>query len=145
MRALTIRQPWASLIIEAGKDIENRSRATKVRGWVLVHAGATWSECGNLNAFDFCRERGLLNLRTQTAEGESERVRSVFQSVPQCGGIIGAMHIADCVTESASPWFTGPFGWVIDQVVKLPFLPCKGAQGWFNVELPPAMVSLIPS
>lgn len=32
MRALTIRQPWASLIIEGGKDIENRPRATKVRG-----------------------------------------------------------------------------------------------------------------
>jgi hypothetical protein len=40
MKTLTIKQPWASLIVEGLKDIENRTWATKFRGRVLVHAAA---------------------------------------------------------------------------------------------------------
>lgn len=39
LRALTIRQPWASLIIEGHKNIENRSRPTNHRGLLVIHAG----------------------------------------------------------------------------------------------------------
>ncbi|WP_229215634.1 ASCH domain-containing protein [Duganella sp. CY15W] len=38
MKALSIRQPWAWLIVNGYKDIENRSWSTNVRGKVLVHA-----------------------------------------------------------------------------------------------------------
>ena len=38
MKALSIRQPWAHLILHGGKDIENRDWRTSVRGRVLVHA-----------------------------------------------------------------------------------------------------------
>ena len=40
-RGLTVRQPWASLIAEAGKDTENRSWTTRWRGTLLIHAGLT--------------------------------------------------------------------------------------------------------
>jgi ASCH domain len=36
---LTIRQPWASAIFVAGKDIENRGWATEYRGRLWIHAG----------------------------------------------------------------------------------------------------------
>jgi hypothetical protein len=38
MKALSIRQPWAWLIVKGYKDIENRTWATKLRGRVFVHA-----------------------------------------------------------------------------------------------------------
>lgn len=38
MKALTIRQPWASLIAEGVKTIETRSWATKHRGPLAIHA-----------------------------------------------------------------------------------------------------------
>ena len=38
MKAITIKQPWASLIVHGIKDIENRSWSTKFRGRVLIHA-----------------------------------------------------------------------------------------------------------
>jgi hypothetical protein len=46
MKALSIRQPWAWLILHAGKDIENRDRkprnpALHFRGSFLIHAGLT--------------------------------------------------------------------------------------------------------
>lgn len=40
MKAISIRQPWAWLIVNGFKDIENRSWRTKYRGPVLIHASA---------------------------------------------------------------------------------------------------------
>lgn len=39
MKALTIRQPWASLIAHGVKTIETRSWSTKYRGPLAIHAG----------------------------------------------------------------------------------------------------------
>lgn len=39
MKALTIRQPWASLVVEGRKPFEYRSWATDYRGALLIHAG----------------------------------------------------------------------------------------------------------
>lgn len=39
MKVLTIKQPWASLIIEGYKEYEFRSWKTKYRGKILIHAG----------------------------------------------------------------------------------------------------------
>lgn len=41
IRALTIRQPWASLIAFHGKTVENRTWPTRWRGTVLIHAANT--------------------------------------------------------------------------------------------------------
>lgn len=40
MKALTVRQPWASLIAAGVKTIETRSWSTKYRGPLAIHAGA---------------------------------------------------------------------------------------------------------
>ena len=39
MKALTIKEPWASLIINGYKKYEFRSWKTKYRGKILIHAG----------------------------------------------------------------------------------------------------------
>ena len=39
MKVLTIRQPWASLIMNGYKKFEFRSWSTKYRGAILIHAG----------------------------------------------------------------------------------------------------------
>ena len=39
MKALTIKEPWASLIIEGYKKYEFRSWKTNYRGKILIHAG----------------------------------------------------------------------------------------------------------
>ena len=38
MKALSIKQPWAWLIVNGYKDIENRTWKTNYRGTFLVHA-----------------------------------------------------------------------------------------------------------
>ena len=39
MKALTIKQPWATLIMQGDKRFEFRSWQTKYRGELLIHAG----------------------------------------------------------------------------------------------------------
>ena len=59
MLALSIRQPWAWLILNGGKDIENRSWPTKVRGRVLVHASIGMPRYEYLEAIDFIVDSGM--------------------------------------------------------------------------------------
>lgn len=46
MKALTVRQPWASLIAQGKKTIEIRSWSTKYRGRLLITASA--KKCNGL-------------------------------------------------------------------------------------------------
>lgn len=41
MKVLTIREPWASLIVNGYKEYEFRSWKTNYRGKILIHAGMT--------------------------------------------------------------------------------------------------------
>ena len=49
MKALTIKEPWATLIIEGYKEYEFRSWKTNYRGKILIHAGLTNE---NISKFD---------------------------------------------------------------------------------------------
>jgi hypothetical protein len=44
LRVLALRQPWAWLVAFGMKRIETRTRATKFRGLVAIHASKTWGE-----------------------------------------------------------------------------------------------------
>ena len=39
-RCLSVRQPWAWLILHAGKDVENRTWSHPFRGPVYIHASS---------------------------------------------------------------------------------------------------------
>lgn len=124
MKALSIRQPWAWLIMNAGKDIENRVWNTPVRGRVLVHAakGMTVDEFEDADAF------------AAKITHNYDRIGKypVFEDLER-GGIVGSVEIVDCVRVSGSPWFVGPFGFILRDPQPLPFRPLKGALGFFEV------------
>lgn len=51
--ALSIRQPWASLIIHIFKHEENRNWSTNVRGPILIHAAKGMSKKEHQEAMNF--------------------------------------------------------------------------------------------
>lgn len=112
-RAISVRQPYAWAITEANKDIENRTRPWRYRGWVLIHASLRWHL---RKGEDFTDWHGL----THPAQ------------LP-VGGIVGMAQIVDCVDRHPSVWFEGPYGLVLRNQRPLPFVPCKGALGLFRV------------
>lgn len=117
MKALSIRQPWAWLIANGHKDIENRCWKTYFRGRFLIHSAKGMTRDDYTTAFTMSEEQGI----TLPDFGDLER-----------GGIIGEAVITDCVTDDASPWFFGEFGFVIKDARPLPFQPCKGSLGFFT-------------
>lgn len=120
---LTVRQPWAWLIIHGGKDIENRSRGIHYRGPVLIHAARGMTEDEYYDAWDYADDIGV-------------EVPTMDVINHQRGGIIGSVEIVDCVSRSDSPWFCGPHGFVLRNPQPLPFHPCRGCLGFWKIELP---------
>ena len=118
---LSVRQPWAWLILHAGKDIENRNWPTRFRGRVLIHAGKGMTRLEYAEAFDLLDE----------IETTGKLAIPTFEQLRR-GGIVGEVEIVDCVYESLSPWFFGDFGFVLRNPVALPFRPCKGKLGFFK-------------
>ena len=131
MIALSIRQPWASLILKAGKDIENRCWPTKFRGRILIHAAKGCTRQEFEDALEFAED--VID----------KSINADLKTIPR-GGIIGSVEIVDCVSASDSPWFCGEFGFVLRDPQPLPFTPWKGQLGFFDVPQS-AMVALQPN
>lgn len=117
MRALSIRQPYAWLIVNGYKDIENRTWDTKYRGLFLVHTGLTkaadWRE-----VWWYCEDHGI-----------------PLPEYADTGGIVGVANLVDVVTEPNSPWFSGPYGYVLRDARSLPFREMKGRLQFFETGL----------
>lgn len=134
MMALSIRQPWASLIVMAGKDIENRCWSTRVRGRILIHAAKGMTRDEHEDAISFAVDAVRADPRNADA-GRMVTLRELgfaFDDL-QRGGIVGSVEIVDCVNTSDSPWFVGEYGFILRDPKPLPFMPWKGRLGFFDV------------
>jgi len=130
--ALSIMQPWAWLIVNGHKDVENRdwkpwNPGLKFRGPVCIHAGKKVDE----EAFEDLLE----GLNPTQYNDLPKTVRNIpYRKDLETGGIVGVAEIVDVVTKSESDWFCGPYGLVIANARPIEFIPCKGALGFFKWE-----------
>lgn len=120
MLALSIRQPWATLIMRGVKDIENRNWRTPVRGRVLVHAAKGCTRQEFEDALDFA------------SYALGQEVIGTLEKMPR-GGIIGSVEIVDCVSKSDSRWFVGEYGFVLRDPKPIKMIPYRGQLGFFDV------------
>ena len=96
VKALTVQQPWASLIVEGIKDVENRTRYSYYRGRLGIHAGLR---------FD------------QQALDRYERV--LGDELP-LGALVGSITLVDCIDDSRSEWaIPGMWHWILANPRKL--------------------------
>jgi hypothetical protein len=112
MKALTIKEPWASLIADGGKLIENRSWFTRYRGPLAIHAGCGWE-----------RRAGELMSAALGAP-----VPQPIRHHHTAGRVLAIVELVDCVPldELAHRYpmhaatnrqhLFGPWCWVLDQV-----------------------------
>lgn len=120
--ALSVRQPWAWAIIHAGKPVENRywrrpNPGLQFRGPVAIHAAKGMTRDEYESARDFIEQRGH---------------RCPPAAELQRGGIIGSAYVLDVVRAHASPWFFGPVALELGDVKPCPFVPARGALGFFR-------------
>ncbi len=115
MRAISIRQPWAWLVVYAGKDIENRDWCTNFRGPVAIHAPK------------------FVPTPAEISEIERAMKVRIRRSELEYGGIIGTAKITDCVSRHDSSWFFGGYGFVLVLPRPVRFFPTAGKLGIFEV------------
>ena len=114
VKVLTIRQPWAWLIVSGYKDIENRTWKTNYRGPLLIHAASSFA-------------------RIPFEEIEARyRVKPPSRDKMHRGGIIGICDLIDCVTKHRSKWFAGPYGFVVRNAKAQRFEPMIGRLNLWN-------------
>lgn len=106
-KVLTIRQPWASLIILGKKNVENRTWSTNYRGQLVIHAGTA----------------------PNTALVEKYE-RLTGPDLPR-GFILGTVDVVDVVVGSRSRWAEpGNFHWILRNPRPLPKpIPTLGRLG----------------
>lgn len=120
MRALTIIQPWASLIVLGYKRVENRTWSTPYRGRLLIHAGKKSLDASGISL------------------AQSLGIR-LPDDLP-CGAIVGECELVSCserrdLSEEDPFWF-GPVGWRLTNAICYPTpIPCRGSLGLWT---PPA-------
>lgn len=121
-RGLTLWQPMAGAVAAFGKDIENRPKnppAALVGRVVLIHAGLKFHQ----PYFDWMVEKGLAL--------EADLACPDFHVH---GAIIAAARVVEVVQQSASKWWMGPVGLVLDDVTRLwSPVECKGQLGYWRV------------
>ena len=126
MKAISVKQPWASLIVHGIKDIENRTWVCPqkhIGHRVLVHAslkGANfWDSpvAGRVDEF----------LREISKSGTD------WSNYPN-GAIIGSVKIVDCVQNHSSVWAEkGVFNWVLsDPILFDKPIPAKGKLSFWD-------------
>ncbi|MCW5830673.1 MAG: ASCH domain-containing protein [Deltaproteobacteria bacterium] len=149
-KALTIVQPWASLIADGFKSWEMRSWPTSYRGQLLIHAG-----------------RGKLTKQARTANAEALRTWMARTVNPEftkaacyfdrtdlpIGRIVAVADLVGCHRITGS-WRTSPaerkrvllygltepavgevlFGWVLANVRRVDGPACKGMLGLWTLD-----------
>jgi ASCH domain len=128
MKALSLTQPWAWLVVHGGKVVENRTWTTKFRGRFLVHASKRMTEDDWMGAYYFAKDVGGLALANGIPGHDAiER-----------GGIVGVAELVGVLEPTpapTTPWhMAGQFGFLLTNVQPLPFRACAGALGFWNAD-----------
>jgi hypothetical protein len=127
--ALSVKQPWAALLVSGLKSVEVRSWTTGVRGPLLIHAA---------------------RVPDSRPEGWAALPAHLAPLARLVGGIVGVGTLTECKPYpdpaaflldqarhwNAPEWYDprGLFGWCFTQLRPLPFLRLPGNVRLFRVE-----------
>lgn len=127
MRALSLTQPWASLVISGEKRIETRGWQIGYRGPIAIHASKGMPDWARAAAIEFGFEPDEL---------------------PR-GAVLGAVQVTDCrlvdeivdsITEQEKAYGDyrlGRYAWILAEPEEFPEpIPAKGALGIWDWRQP---------
>ncbi len=134
MKALTLYQPYALLIVTGEKKIETRPRKTNIRGTIAIHAG----------------KKPVAKVLEAMPQRIRQKIEKYIQAIEPLnkwvyGAVIGTVEIIDCVpveqvrdglTEkelTLGGYDSGRWAWILGNPVRFERpIPATGRQGWFN-------------
>jgi hypothetical protein len=140
VRGLTLHRPWSHALAHLGKRIENRPWRTPqplIGQYLALHAGKKYDDYGRLSIRDitgvdppdeFACPQGIVAVC---------KVKGCFCFDPERRET--NQTLADFVARNhpgQERWIFGPYCWVLDEVVAIEPVPCKGSQGLWSIPEP---------
>jgi ASCH domain len=135
--ALSVKQPWAALLVGGVKTVEVRTWTTPRRGPFLIHAAK------------------VPDPRPQAWDALPDRLREL---AGRAGGVVGAADLLDVIAYTSpgqfaadagrhrvpADWYRGPvYGFVVANARPLPFRPWPGNTSFFPFPPPPPPANVI--
>ena len=129
MRAITISQPFASLIADGHKFVENRTWPTPHRGQLAIHAG-----------------KGTQYLSRSEVSQSAQGVIAVCELVaclPISSILSNAEQTPEAIAYGVHTWLQlrehdhteGPYCWILTNVRKVGPYECSGKQGLWDFDI----------
>jgi len=126
MKALTICQPYAALIVRGEKLVENREWPTNYRGRLLIHAGKSRQWLDDEDEREFAKRGDPLAFGAVVGEA-------------MLADVLHIDHIQNGNYDAKYPWLRehmhahGTWCWVLQDVQRYAHpVPWKGAQGLWD-------------
>lgn len=142
MRALSLHQPWATLILLGVKIYETRDWATSYRGPLAIHAAKRWTRASADATRDLCADA----LAYDPPYELRRRLEALYREPDGCplGAALAVVELT--AIRETNNWKPGPFqdmfgdfgpnryAWKLENVRALVApLPWKGQQGIFDI------------
>ncbi len=135
MKALSLHQPWATLVVLGVKRLETRRWRTEHRGPLVIHAARTFPPAGQ----QLCRQEPFRSLLAEAGFARED-------DLPR-GALLGIVQVRDCLrteemdldalsdTDRAVGDFSpGRWAWLLEQPERFVRpIPCPGKLGLFPV------------
>jgi len=120
MKVLSLKQPFAELILQGRKKIELRKWNTKFRGEFLIHASKIPDE-------DAMKQFGFQDLPCGFIVGKAELVNiKKYKDCEDCNKD-KSLHLA------SSEW--GSYGFLLKDPIRINKIACKGKLGFWEFNL----------
>lgn len=135
IKALTLHQPWASLMAWGVKTIETRGWATAYRGPLAIHAAKTIPPYAR---------RAVLDRPTIIGVLQGRNIDPANLAGLPLGAVVAIVNLVDCKPIEDLGWLPyfeyiygnfapGRFGWITRNVRALdPPIPARGHQGLWD-------------
>jgi hypothetical protein len=133
MQVLSLRQPWATLVVLGIKQIETRSWRPAHRGTLAIHASTRFPP-----HFRLCCERQPLRALLREAGYDDWTDLAL-------GAILGTVELTECIPVEDLPelselerfmgdYSPGRWAWLLSAARRLPEpIPCRGRLGVFDL------------
>lgn len=165
MKAITVLEPWASLIACGAKKIETRSWSTKYRGRIAIHAAASDRH------YPLCYGEPFLTALEQFSKavdiGGAVEAEYEDRIELEYGKVIAIADLVDCIEVTAAifdirtgihhgavigkkstlreirgdeytfgNYPVGGYAWILDNIQRIEPIPAKGQQRIWNLNVP---------
>lgn len=110
---LSLVQPWASSVALYGADVLNRTRPLPPK---YIGARVAILAASYRDPFRETVERRRIR----------ERIGVTLPADLPRGAVVAVARLVSCTERSSSPWFEGPYGWLVEDVLPVSPFPALG-------------------